>query len=297
MLLSSADDLTAARSGEPVATAPRAAASRQPAGLPCRTFLSLAFSMLHFAELTSWLANRRPADGFIYLATPNAQHATQYNRGETDFVAGLRGAAVLTCDSRILRLLAGALFRIDLPLVAGSDLTARLFETVIHADDPITIIGGDATMEIRLRERFGLTRLALYAPPFGFSHDARELQRCHEFIVAHPARFVFLACGAPQSELLGAYLAEQGGVTGIGLCIGASLHFITGQLRRAPRPVQRLGMEWLYRLTQEPRRLAPRFWRNQLPVLWLVLRAWATARRQAGETSIAAGLPHSGQAD
>jgi exopolysaccharide biosynthesis WecB/TagA/CpsF family protein len=96
--------------------------------------------------------------------------------------------------------------------------------------------------------------------------------RAAEFVETHPSRFVFLACGAPQSEQLAAFIQGRGRATGVGLCIGASLKFVTGQIQRAPRLIQRAGLESLYRLLQEPGRLWRRFITEQLPILALAVQ-------------------------
>jgi exopolysaccharide biosynthesis WecB/TagA/CpsF family protein len=145
----------------------------------------------------------------------------------------------------------------------------------------VTIIGGSEELRDDLASQFGLRRIALHSPPFGFSRDPKMMQACIDFIRAHPARFVFLACGAPQSEVLGAHVVEAGGASGIGLCIGASLLFATGRLRRAPRAWQALCLEWLYRLSQERKRLMWRLWNAQLPVLWIAAMAWLSPEPHA----------------
>jgi exopolysaccharide biosynthesis WecB/TagA/CpsF family protein len=248
------------------------------ARLPEREFLGIPFATLDLPGVAALLAARPATAPFAYVVTPNAHHLVLLRRGVDGFGHGLSGAWFLTCDSRVLRRLARSLFGLDLPLVTGSDLTVDLLRHVIDADDPITVIGGSAQLHADLAAQFGLRRIALYSPPFGFSRNETELQRCIDFVRANPARFVFLACGAPQSEVLGARLVEAGGATGIGLCIGASLLFATGQLKRAPLIWQRLGLEWLHRLTQDSRRLLPRLWKAQLPVLGMAAGAWLSRR-------------------
>ena len=74
-----------------------------------------------------------------------------------------------------------------------------------------------------------------------------------------PFRFCFLAVGAPQQEALAQMLKSRGIARGLAFCIGASVNFMTGAERRAPLWVQRLGLEWLFRLSMDPRRLAKRY--------------------------------------
>jgi len=235
--------------------------------IPERELLGIPFSMLDMAAVVRLLRDRPPAAPFVYIATPNAHHLGLLHRGTDGFAFGLSRAWFLTCDSKVLQGIGRVLFSVKLPVVTGSDLTPYMLRHVIGADDPVTIIGGSEELRHDLARQFGLRRIALYSPPFGFSHDPAEIQVCIDFIRANPARFVFLACGAPQSEVLAAHVVEAGGASGIGLCVGASLLFATGRLRRAPQLWQNLYLEWLYRLLQERRRLLWRLWHTQLPVL------------------------------
>jgi exopolysaccharide biosynthesis WecB/TagA/CpsF family protein len=138
------------------------------------------------------------------------------------------------------------------------------------------VIGGSDEVECLLRAQFGLRTLALYNPPMGFYNSPAEIDRCVDFILAHPARYVFLAVGAPQSETVARRVTERGGATGVGLCVGSSLHFVTGAVRRAPAIFRRLSLEWAYRLLQNPKRHARRVFVDSLPVLWIALRARLT---------------------
>ena len=83
----------------------------------------------------------------------------------------------------------------------------------------------------------------------------------------------FFAIGAPQSELVCALAVERGKARGVGLCIGASLEFLTGAKSRAPLWMQRAGLDWLFRLASEPARL----WRRYLvegPQIFLIWWRW-----------------------
>jgi N-acetylglucosaminyldiphosphoundecaprenol N-acetyl-beta-D-mannosaminyltransferase len=248
--------------------------------------LGIPFATLDLPAVVQILATRAASARFAFVATPNAQHLVLLRRGVDGFAFGLSRAWFLTCDSQVLRRLGRHLFGMTLPLVTGSDLTVHLLRQVIDPDEPVTIIGGNEDVRRKLAEKYGLHQIALYSPPLGFSTDADLLARCINFIRDNPARFVFLACGAPQSEVLAAHIVEANCATGTGLCVGASLLFATGQLKRAPLWLQRLGLEWLFRLIQEPRRLAHRFWHAQLPVLGIAARAWFSSRNSDVNASV-----------
>ncbi len=92
------------------------------------------------------------------------------------------------------------------------------------------------------------------------------------FVLDHPARLIFLAVGSPRQELLAAAVQATDAATGTALCIGAGLDFLAGAARRAPAWMQRAGLEWLHRLSSNPRRMARRYLRDDPPVLALLLR-------------------------
>jgi exopolysaccharide biosynthesis WecB/TagA/CpsF family protein len=112
----------------------------------------------------------------------------------------------------------------------------------------------------------------------GFDRDPAALEAAIRFVEDNPARFVFLAVGSPRQEIVAETLVRRGKATGVGLCIGASLLFLTGAERRAPRALQSAGMEWAWRLLRDPRRLARRYLVDGPQILHLL---WREARRGA----------------
>jgi exopolysaccharide biosynthesis WecB/TagA/CpsF family protein len=107
--------------------------------------------------------------------------------------------------------------------------------------------------------------------------DDRDAQNAViEFVQQSAANLVLFAIGSPQSELLCAEIRGRG-ATGAGLCIGASLEFLTRAKKRAPLWMRRVGLEWLFRLLSEPRRL----WRRYLvkgPLIFWLWWQWQTNR-------------------
>ena len=238
------------------------------------TVFGTRFSSLDTREALAAIVARPLNAPFAYVATPNAVHVVNYDAGNPQFVAGINGAWLRLNDSRVVTRLAWMLLGKHLKLAPGSDLTALMTTSGMYANDAVTIIGGTAEMERRLRERFGWNNISRHEPPLGLVEDRAAMQRCIDFVVAHPSRYVFLACGAPQSEMLGLQIAIDGRAVGTGLCIGASLLFVTGLQQRAPVVMQRAGLEWLHRLLCDPRRMSRRLFKGQLPLLSLALRCW-----------------------
>ena len=253
---------------------PTPLSARASDGLPAhRWFLGVPFTPLGLAEAAACIAARPPGAPFAFVTTPNAHHTVHCARGDTRFSVAHDKAWLVLNDSRILRILSRQLFGRDLPMAAGSDLTVELFRNFIRPEDAITIIGGTDDVESRLRAQLGMRSVARFTPPMGFYNDAVEIERCVEFILQHPARYVFLAVGAPQSEVVACRVLERGGAVGTALCIGSSLLFVTGVVQRAPLVFRRWNAEWAYRLMQNPRRHARRVFVDSFPVLWLALKA------------------------
>jgi exopolysaccharide biosynthesis WecB/TagA/CpsF family protein len=238
-----------------------------------RWFLGVPFTPLTLEEAAALIVARSPEAPFAFVTTPNAQHVVAANQLNPLFTMPQDRAWLVLNDSRIVGLLAARLFGEPMPVAAGSDLTAQLFRDHIRPDDTLTIIGATEEVERRLRSQFGMRHIARYDPPMGFYRDATEIERCVDFILAHPARYVLLAVGAPQSETVACRVLDRGGATGTALCIGSSLHFVTGVVRRAPMVFRKMHAEALYRLMQNPRRHARRVFVESLPVLSIGLRA------------------------
>lgn len=221
-------------------------------------FAGLRFHPLTTAQATAIVAARPAGLPFDILITPNAEHPW-LRRTDAEFERISTRAWLSTNDSRVLRK-AAALGGLDLGFAPGSHVVERLFSQDIRPDDALTVIGGDAGVIADLARRYGLTRVAHHNPPMGFIHDPAAVQAAVAFVVAHPARFVFVAMGPPQSEKLCQRIIDDGRATGLGLCIGSSLTTLMGRTPPAPQWMEDRGMVWLYRLGREPARL----WRRYL---------------------------------
>ncbi|MEP6547774.1 MAG: WecB/TagA/CpsF family glycosyltransferase [Gammaproteobacteria bacterium] len=198
-------------------------------------------------------------DKYGFVVTPNVDHLIRFH-DDPAFRALYGEAAYILLDSRFLSHLFSITQGLHAKVCPGSDLTAQLFDHVIQADDPILLIGGDDWQAPALADRYGLKGLRHFNPPMGFIRDPAAVEECLKFIESQsPFRFCLLAVGAPQQEILAQQLKARGRARGLALCVGASINFLTGVETRAPLWMQRLGIEWLFRLAHDPRRLASRY--------------------------------------
>ena len=246
-------------------------------------FAGLRFTPMSVQEAVSALAARTPDAPFAAFVTPNAEHA-YLRRRDPEFRACGEACWISTNDSRVLGR-AAQLGGLDLKFAPGAYVVAELFQRAIASDDPLTVVGGSPELIGRLKRRLGLTRVAHHNPPMGFIRDDAAVADAVDFVARHPARFVFVAMGPPQSEKFCQRVIADGRATGLGLCIGSSLAVITGTADAAPAWMERTGLVWLYRLAREPRRLWRRYLMRGLVGLGLALADAAALRlglRRAG---------------
>ena len=238
-------------------------------------FLNAAFDRIS-AEIALKRIAERPAKlPFAFVVTPNVDHLVRLQ--SEGVLARLYAQAWMTvCDSRVLELIADMSGE-TVEVTTGSDLTEQLFAQVIAPDEPVVVIGGDEGVIKGLRQRYGLTDIRWHQPPMGLKSNPDAIAECAAFVAANPARFSFLCVGSPQQELVAEACLERGDCTGVGLCVGASLDFLSGKARRAPKWMQQMRLEWLYRLIEEPKRMWKRYLVDGLKILALWW-GWRRAR-------------------
>jgi N-acetylglucosaminyldiphosphoundecaprenol N-acetyl-beta-D-mannosaminyltransferase len=205
------------------------------------------------------LTRRRNSERYDYVVTPNVDHIIRYH-DDPKFRELYADASYVLLDSRIVVRMLAITRRQHVRVCAGSDLTQSLFSEVIQPTDRVVLVGCRAQQAEILRGKYQLRDLRHIDVPMGFIRDAAAVEACLCAIeAASPFRFCFLAIGSPQQEIIAQQLKQRGRSVGMALCIGGSINFITGDERRAPGWLQRLSLEWLFRLLQDPRRLAKRY--------------------------------------
>ena len=240
-------------------------------------FLGLPFSVLTQAEVVGAIAADCGAP-YRYLVTPNAYHVVAAHEEPARLLPIYRAAWLSVCDSRILRALA-RLDRQALPLVTGSDLVAALLARLNAEGRPglpqrILVVGPPHGAEAMLHAAYPNLIFEILPTPGGLAHDAELRLAVARACISRRWDIALLCLGCPAQELIAYTLAELGCRSGIALCVGASIDFLIGKRSRAPRWLQRLSLEWAYRLAQEPGRL----WRRYLVESPKILRIFIAAR-------------------
>jgi N-acetylglucosaminyldiphosphoundecaprenol N-acetyl-beta-D-mannosaminyltransferase len=195
--------------------------------------------------------------------TPNVDHLVQLEREENEpFREAYRDVSLSLVDGQPL-IWASYLLGSPLPeKVSGSDLILPLVARAEQKRWRVYLIGGapgvGALAAQKLREQFQVDIVGIEAPHVTKSGQPVEGQVVIDRIAAARPHLVFVAFGAPKQELFirGALPSIRPAVA---VGVGAGFDFIAGRMRRAPRWISQTGLEWLFRLAQEPRRLARRY--------------------------------------
>ena len=220
--------------------------------------LGLDFANRPLPEIAARLS-ARPADApFAYVVSAQSHQLVRLSK-EADLRPFYEGAWMRLLGSRVVFKLCRMLALPAPAVIPGCDLSAHLIAREIDRDEPVTLLGLAPEGLAKLKARTGLRRVDHHNPPMGFENDPAAFEKALRFIETHPARFIFLALGSPQQCQVADHLRQRGRASGVGLCIGEGLLPLTGQERRAPRAVQQMGLDWAWRLAQDPRRLARRY--------------------------------------
>jgi N-acetylglucosaminyldiphosphoundecaprenol N-acetyl-beta-D-mannosaminyltransferase len=195
------------------------------------------------------------------IFTPNVDHVVQVEHNAV-FRAAYEEVSLSVVDGQIL-LWASSLLGAPLPeKISGSDLMLPLAKRAAERKWRVYLLGGgpgvaDLAAE-ELRKQFDIEIVGTDAPFVTAEGNPQEGPAVIERIVAARPHLLFAAFGAPKQELF-LHRAAAAIRPAVGIGVGAGFDFVAGRLKRAPRWISAGGLEWLYRLAQEPRRLAKRY--------------------------------------
>lgn len=213
-----------------------------------------------------------------YVVTPNVDHVCM---AETDdkLRAAYREAALSLVDGTPLLWLGKAMGEPFPEKISGSDLVGPLMQRAAQQHLSVYFLGGQEHVGPKAKAVLeaqypGLRIVGMHSPPLGFEHDARQSAEVLRRIKEASPHLVLVALGCPKQEK---WMLDQrvNYAPAVALGIGATLDFIAGEVKRSPKWMSRVGLEWVYRLAQEPKRMAQRYLvrdRAIVGIAWRMLR-------------------------
>ena len=233
-------------------------------------------------RVAGWLENEDRT--CRYVVTPNVDHLVKLD-GSEDFRDAYAGAAMVLADGKPV-IAASKFLKAPLPeTVPGSDLVPWLFDHVGKVWlRPLTVyllgaapgVAELAAEKIHARWTNVLV-VGVFSPPLGFEKTPEACAAICERIAQSNAELLVIGLGAPKQEL---WIRRHANVLPIkvALCVGATIDFLAGEKKRAPKWVQSLGLEWLHRMLSEPKRLAGRYAHDATVFPRLLFREWKRRR-------------------
>jgi N-acetylglucosaminyldiphosphoundecaprenol N-acetyl-beta-D-mannosaminyltransferase len=209
--------------------------------------------------------------------TPNVDHLMKLQH-DYEFYRAYQEADFKVCDSRVL---VYASYFLGIPVqekISGSDLFPA-FYTYYQNDPSVKIFllgaapGIAEVARTRINDKVGRNMVvAAHSPSFGFERNEAECQAIIDLINRSGATVLAIGVGAPKQELWLTNYKDQLPNVKTFLAIGATIDFEAGTIQRSPRWMSDVGLEWLFRILCEPKRLWKRYLVHDLPFFWLILQ-------------------------
>jgi N-acetylglucosaminyldiphosphoundecaprenol N-acetyl-beta-D-mannosaminyltransferase len=210
-----------------------------------------------------------------YVVTPNAQHLVTLQHDL--YFREIYKSAFLSVPDGVPLLWAAKFLKTPLKSrVNGTDLFEKTCEVASEKALKVFLLGGrpgaaDAVAKMLSRRHPNLIISGTYCPPYEFEADAKELTKINELIKSASPHILFVGLGAPKQEKW-IYENYKKLNVPISIGIGVSFELVSGMVRRAPKIMQSLGLEWFFRLLMEPKRLWKRYVVGNVVFVYLVIK-------------------------
>ena len=221
-------------------------------------------------------------DRNAFVVTPNVDHIIQLERGGK-LVDAYKQADLILTDGKPL-IWISKWYRTPIKeKISGSDLFPRLCKMAAQKGYKMFFLGAAEGVAAKAAENLkrkyrGLQVVGTYSPPKGFEKDKNEMRKIRALIKNAEPHILIVALGCPKQEFFILHNREKLGVP-ISLGLGASIDFEAGNIKRAPKWMADHGFEWLYRITQDPKRLAKRYLVDDTKIFRLAVKY----KRKAGK--------------
>ncbi len=232
------------------------------AKIPTVDLYGVRFSNLAKSAVIEYILDfvRGNTKGFV--VTPNVDQIVKLRRN-AQFRNAYDEAAMVLADGMPPVLISKIAGKPIIEKLSGSDLFLDLIKTAQENDLSVFLLGAAEEINLlgekKLRQEYPQLSIAgRYAPPVGFENDAAENEKIIRLINRAAPAFLFLFLGSPKQEIWIRQNIEKLRIK-MAFCLGATLDFYAGKIRRAPLWMQNAGLEWIWRMFGEPRRLGKRY--------------------------------------
>lgn len=208
-----------------------------------------------------------------YVVTPNLDHIVIIEK-DNEFAEIYQNADLILTDGKPLIWISRILRNPIVEKISGSDLFPQMCKMAAEKGYSIFILGAaegvaDQAAYNLIRKNPMLKVVGTYSPPFGFEKNSEELRKISSKIKGGAPDILAVSLGSPKGEkFIYNHLKEYG--IPLGISIGATIDFEAGNIKRAPKWMANHGLEWLFRITQDPKRLIKRYWDDAMNIVPII---------------------------
>ncbi|NLK93726.1 MAG: WecB/TagA/CpsF family glycosyltransferase [Clostridiales bacterium] len=236
-------------------------------------FLNIEVDNLTMEESISRIEDLIIKRNNSYVVTPNVDHIVKLEDDE-EFREVYRNADLIVTDGMPLIWISNLTGEKIKEKISGSDLFPKLCERATKKGYSIFLLGAaEGIAEIakkNLEEKYlGINIVGTYSPSFGFEKNENEIDKIINIINEKKPDILAVGVGAPKQEKFIYKYKDRLNVP-VSLAIGATIDFEAGNVKRAPKFMQNLGLEWFYRLIKEPKRMFRRYLVDDLKIIKII---------------------------
>lgn len=210
-----------------------------------------------------------------YVVTPNVDHIVKIEY-DNEFKKVYENADLILTDGKPLIWISNALKTPIKEKVSGSDLFPKVCKMSSEKGYSIFLLGAAQGVALKaaknLKKRYtSLKIVGTYSPSYGFEKNDNEIEKIIKIINDCNPDILAIGVGAPKQEKFIYKYRKQLAVP-LSLCIGASIDFEAGNVKRAPKWMQNVGLEWFYRFIKEPKRMFKRYFIDDIKILGIYFK-------------------------
>ncbi len=210
-----------------------------------------------------------------YVVTPNVDHIVQLETDQ-ELREVYADASLILTDGKPLLWIAQLYGTPIKEKISGSDLFPLLCDMAAKRGYKMFFLGAEEGVAAKaaenLKKRYpGLQVAGTYSPLYGFEKDAAEMKKIEDMVKEAQPQILIVGLGCPKQEKFIWNHRKYLNVP-ISLGLGASLDFEAGNIKRAPKWMQKYGLEWLFRITQDPKRLFKRYIIDDMKIIKLIFK-------------------------
>lgn len=236
-------------------------------------FMNTEIDNLTMQETLQAIEKLIKEDKAAYVVTPNVDHIVQLETNK-ELQDVYKNASLILTDGKPLLWIAKWYGTPIKEKISGSDLFPLLCEMAAKKGYTMFFLGAAEGVAAKAAENLirryeELQVVGTYSPPYGFENNLEEMNKIKNMIRKVNPHILVVGLGCPKQEKFMYHHCKELGVP-ISLGLGASFDFEAGNIKRAPKWMANHGLEWLFRITQDPKRMVKRYLVDDVKIIGLI---------------------------